>query len=69
MATHRASSALSTTARDADATSVIELGRSDPNREDTMVTENLIRVASVRLGQAQIQQKLAAAFRPRDEEE
>lgn len=31
------------TARDAGATSVIELGRSDPNREDTMVTENLIR--------------------------
>ena len=31
------------TARDADATSVIELGRSDPTREDTMVTENLIR--------------------------
>ena len=31
------------TARDADATSVIELGRSDPTREDTMVTETLIR--------------------------
>ncbi len=31
------------TARDVDATSVIELGRSDPTREDTMVTENLIR--------------------------
>ncbi|MET0208376.1 MAG: anthranilate 1,2-dioxygenase large subunit AndAc, partial [Burkholderiaceae bacterium] len=31
------------TARDADATSVIELGRSDPKREDTMITENLIR--------------------------
>ncbi|KQP37472.1 anthranilate 1,2-dioxygenase large subunit AndAc [Pseudorhodoferax sp. Leaf274] len=31
------------TARDPEATSVIELGRSDPTREDTMVTENLIR--------------------------
>jgi anthranilate 1,2-dioxygenase large subunit len=31
------------TARDPGATSVIELGRSDPMREDTMVTENLIR--------------------------
>ena len=31
------------TLRDADATSVIDLGRSDPTREDTMITENLIR--------------------------
>jgi anthranilate 1,2-dioxygenase large subunit len=31
------------TARDGDATSVIELGRSDPMRQDTMITENLIR--------------------------
>ncbi|WP_017758084.1 anthranilate 1,2-dioxygenase large subunit AndAc [Pseudacidovorax intermedius] len=31
------------TARDADATSVLDLGRTDPNREDTMITENLIR--------------------------
>ena len=31
------------TLRDPDATSVIDLGRSDPTREDTMITENLIR--------------------------
>lgn len=31
------------TARDAEATSVLDLGRSDPTREDTMITENLIR--------------------------
>lgn len=31
------------TLRDANATSVIDLGRSDPTREDTMITENLIR--------------------------
>lgn len=31
------------TVGDGDATSVMELGRSDPNRQDTMVTENLIR--------------------------
>jgi anthranilate 1,2-dioxygenase large subunit len=31
------------TFRDGDATSVVELGREDPSRQDTMVTENLIR--------------------------
>lgn len=31
------------TVRDADATSVLDLGRSDPTRQDTMITENLIR--------------------------
>jgi anthranilate 1,2-dioxygenase large subunit len=31
------------TARDPDANSVLELGREDPLRQDTMVTENLIR--------------------------
>ena len=31
------------TRRDGDSTSVMDLGRDDPNRQDTMVTENLIR--------------------------
>jgi len=31
------------TVRDRDSTSVMDLGRSDPDRQDTMVTENLIR--------------------------
>lgn len=31
------------TLRDGDATSVMDLGRSDPMRQDTMITENLIR--------------------------